>query len=619
MKKNPFLFAILLLVLVLFLGLVLFALGAADYATARTLMDQLSRDGEMVSFTAEKHAVLRLPMLTVGISLSLLGGLGLVFFHRTEVFIRWLQHWLRRFWRRLLDDAKALWGKLTHIQFEWWEWVLVVLFVILAAAGRWVWMEKPMQHDESYTFIAFAQRPLLKLITDYSLPNNHVFNSICIHVLYQIFGNPSPVIVRFPSFLAGVLLIPLAYLWARMTYGRPAALLAASLIAVLPWLKVQSTNGRGYMIMAACTVVLFGLGELARRTKNRGVWVLLVVVTAVSFYTLPITMYPMGILGVWLLFSALVGDISQEYDGFWQFTGYLVVYGAVSGGLTFILYSPILFFGSGWNSFFNNPFVEALDWSAFWQTLPLRLVETWQEWTFDLPVWIAWLLAAGVVLSVALHWKAQKNKIPLQIAAMIALELIFVVQRPNAWSRTWTYLLPLVLTWAAAGWVMLTKVVFSTKWFDRSKVKQPLPVVLLAASLLAIFLLGSIHLAKNLQYVRGEIGQEESVTLALAKCIADDDMVLTSINYGPAFWYYFDRYGLPMNTIINLREHTGWQRVFFVVDSRENESYVALMPGTPISEEDCPGDRVTEAFMYGNYTVSVCSREGDLEDACFGK
>jgi len=166
---------------------------------------------------------------------------------------------------------------------------------------------------------------------------------------------------------------------------------------------------------------------------------------------------------------------------------------------------------------------------------------------------------------------------------------------------------------------MLTKVLFSAKWFEQSKGKHPLPVMLLAASLAAISMFGVIHLTKNLQYVRGEIGQEESVTLALEKCVSDNDMVLTSINYGPAFWYYFDRHGLPMNTIINLQENTGWQRVFFVVDDRENNSYAELLAGTPVSAQDCSGDRVKPAFAYGHYTVFVCARDGDFAVDCFEK
>ena len=166
---------------------------------------------------------------------------------------------------------------------------------------------------------------------------------------------------------------------------------------------------------------------------------------------------------------------------------------------------------------------------------------------------------------------------------------------------------------------MLTKVLFTAKWFEQSKGKHPLPVMLLAASLAAISIFGVIHLTKNLQYVRGDIGQEESVTQALEKCVSDNDMVLTSINYGPAFWYYFDWHGLPMNTIINLQENTGWQRVFFVVDDRENNSYAELLAGTPVSAQDCSGDRVKPAFAYGHYTVFVCSRDGDFAVDCFEK
>ncbi len=603
MKNIKQVLAISVLLLILISGLFVLTLGAAKYPTSRALMDRFSRDGSMESFTQTRHQMLRLPLIVAGGIISSLGGLGLVFFSKTNQLLQRVQVKAQQYWQQIRNDFKTFWSDLLHPHFAWWEWVILVALVLLAFAGSWVWVKKPMQHDESYTFIAFAQRSFVHVVSDYHLPNNHVLNSILIHVLHRIFGNPSPVIVRLPSLLAGVICVPLAFIWARKQYGRFAALVAAGFVGYLPWLKLQSTNGRGYMLMAMFTLLMLILAERVREKKDWFAWILLIFATVLNFYTLPIALYPFAIIGLWLCLSALRGDITPAYGGFRRFFRYLVVYGLVSGVLVFLLYSPIFLFGSGWDSFFNNPFVESLGWRSFLQTLPIRLGETLHDWQLDIPMWFSIVLGIGVVLSVIFHKHGKAGKTPMQLCVLLALTLIFIIQRPNPWTRVWTYLLPMVLTWAAAGWFL------AVRGLVQKDEKRSLPDWMLSTVFLIVLVSLSVqHIIQNMPYIYGEKGQEETVTYEMQSLITADDIVLTSSGFGPAFWYYFDMLGMPQSTIVNPDLESDWQSLYLIVDDRYDATPGELLEGDLSELEDCCSETLQTVISYGHYQVFVCNR-----------
>ena len=604
MKRFNQILVITVLILMLLVGLFFVSFGVMRYGSSRAVMDWFSRDGAMESFTQGRYQMLRLPLVLIGGVFALLGGLGLMFFSKTQQFLRKMALRIRQYWKRLRSDFKAFWFDLFHLEYAWWEWTILGILIVLAFAASWVWVEKPMQHDESYTFIAFAQRSFINIISDYHLPNNHVLNSILIHILFKVFGNPSTIIVRLPSLLAGVVCVPLAYIWARKQYGVYTAIVAAGFVGYLPWLKLQSTNGRGYMLMAMFTLLMLILAGRVREKKDRFAWLLLISATVLNFYTLPIALYPTGIIALWLFISALRGDIAPAYGGFWRFFRYLVVYGFVSGLLVFLLYSPIFLIGSGWDSFFNNPFVESLGWQAFVQTLPIRLSETIRDWQLDLPMWFSIVLGIGVILSVIFHKKGKSRKVSLQLCTLLALTLIFIVQRPNPWSRVWTYLLPVVLTWAAAGWFLAV-----SRLIAKTETRVLVMQITLAIFLVMTLGLSVQHIVRNLQYVRGEKGQEETVALEILKQINSDDIVLTSAGFRPAFWYYFNKYEMPQDMIVNPDLESDWQNLYLVVDDRYDQSPEELLSEVATGIESCGSDLAQPIYSYGHFRVFICPRQ----------
>ena len=113
--------------------------------------------------------------------------------------------------------------------------------------------------------------------------------------------------------------------------------------------------------------------------------------------------------------------------------------------LTVLLYSPVIFIGSGWNSLINNPFVKPLSWGEF---LDRYLDETWAihsiicTWTYRLFLQI--ILGMGVFLSLIFHFKDAKVKIPLQIVSAVWSLMVMIVMR-RFMDRVFLFFVPLWL------------------------------------------------------------------------------------------------------------------------------------------------------------------------------
>src|SRR5215212_9542999 len=114
-------------------------------------------------------------------------------------------------------------------------YILLILggITLLGLLLRMLDLNKSIAYDEAYTFIHFASRPFKHILADYSAPNNHIFHTILVGIVYRLFGGEAWVL-RLPAFVAGILMIPSMFITARRFFSRYQALAAAGLIAVIP-------------------------------------------------------------------------------------------------------------------------------------------------------------------------------------------------------------------------------------------------------------------------------------------------------------------------------------------------------------------------------------------------
>ena len=151
------------------------------------------------------------------------------------------------------------------------EFQIILGLIIFAAAFRIPTLGSPLIEDEAISFNRYIDVPWQKLIFFYQDTNQHTLFLLISKFFIWVFGE-TEIIYRLPSFLFGVLSIPLMYrLGLVMKFSRSAAVLAA-LLMTLSWPHLKySMEARGYGItIFLVLLVIFSAIQLLN--NSRWVW-----------------------------------------------------------------------------------------------------------------------------------------------------------------------------------------------------------------------------------------------------------------------------------------------------------------------------------------------------------
>jgi len=554
----------LLVAIFVICGAVLILLTFLPYGILKPLTDSLMPDGNFNSLKPWNAIVFKMLFGLGGLlffGLAILTGL-----HRWTLF--------GSFFKRLWLDAEHFFASLRPRKDESGFLAVILVIMVMSVIFRLEYLNSPLGHDEAYTYVAFAHS-FFSAITDYHLPNNHVFHSILVYFSTRVFGI-WPWAVRLPAFTAGVLLVPAVYWLAKRLYDRWTGLGAAALVAWLPMLVNYSTNARGYTLVALFTLLTFILGSIVCKQENLFIWGLISLFSALGLYTVPVMLFPFGILFVWLFLKNQIDGIASKGQSntpgsYRSNLDFLRIWAATGFGtaiLTLLFYTPILIF-TGPEKVFANGFVAPLPWDDLLETLSHRFAETWVEWTTGVPLFIVVILVAGWVLSLVFHRRLSSTRIPLQVAALIWILALILIQRPNAWGKVWLFLLPLMLLWSAAG-------IFGLLGKIKLKFLRGLP---LAAIMVGLVLLAEIQhtawLAPQLPEIWAGRGSQEKAVLFVREQLEDNDMIVVASPDDAAVLYYSQLYGIP-DTRFNSRNLT-FTRVFVFVDLAKGQTPASVI------------------------------------------
>ena len=566
------------------------------YLQAHEYARWLSPSHRLSSFTIEIFEQIQ-PIGYVMAGLLLTAGIYMLLFpNRTKDIVARFFNWLVSQIRCLPSDCAHLWQDFRPHRAGWFYLVIVLLLTFSGILLRALFLTLPMRHDESYTVVVFAMRPWLKLISDYHLPNNHIFHSILVKLAINFLGT-APWEVRLPAFLSGVLCVPAGYLAARQLYGRIPAVLSAGLIAALPMLISFSTNARGYSQYILFGLVLLSLAIYLSKHANLAGWILFVFIAVAGFYTVPFMLFPFGAVCLWLVVSALVGETHQAYNSLWGFLKYLFIAGVSIVLFTILLYSPIVVIGSGLNSMVGNTFVTPLSWSRFWPALGKHINTTWMEWNYDLPQAIQIISVVGVCLSLIFHRRISQVRIPIQITTFVWILLVLVILRSDPWDRLWSFIIPLWLIWASGG--LLTPLTnLKLPW-------KKLGMLLVIGSLL-------ITLGWSVQRVhfyfpewQGEPGQVELAAEYLSQHLVTGDAIALTFPDDAPYWYYLGKLGVADEYMHQIELNTH-KRVYIVVNESYGQNPTLVLQTRGLSPEDYQVDKAELVFQYAHQEIYLC-------------
>jgi len=506
-------------------AIIMLYLVLLPYPSLRILFDSLKPNHNFSSLKSWNVGVFKV-LFSVG---------GLVFLGLAAVtaFRRW--NLISRIWKRFWLDARQSLGHLRLQKRDLGFLAGVLALIFLAVVFRMENANSPMKHDEAYTYITFS-RSLFSAITDYSKPNNHILHSILVFFSTKIFGKGAWV-VRLPAFLAGVLLVPASYWLASRLYDRWTALGTAFLVAWFPPLVAYSNDARGYTMVALFALITLALGDHVRKEKNLFFWGLISLFSALGLYTIPTMLYPFGVLFAWLFLENQVSG-PGPYRTKKEFFMYWLAAGLGAAVLTAIFYTPILIY-TGPEKLFANDMLAPVPWKDLLVTVSARIQGTWVEWTTQVPIVVVILLEIGWVLSLAFHFKIAQARIPVQLAALLWFSALELIQRANAEARVWSFLMPLMLLWAAAGaFGLLQKV----------RLKFSLGIPLAAPVFGLILIYGFWHaswLMPQLQTLWAARSKQEVAVLFIQSQLQQDDLIVVSSPDDAAVWYYSDLHGIP--------------------------------------------------------------------------
>lgn len=418
--------------------------------------------------------------------------------------------------------------------------ILLGIITLIAVTLRLYIINDPIGYDEAYTFINFSSRPFKFILADYHAPNNHILNSLLIGIVYRILGNHIW-IVRVPAFVAGVLGVPASFIAARRFFTAQQALAASVVLAVMPNIVAASANGRGYTLIILFSLLLMNFAGILIKEQSLPALAAYATTGALGFYSIPIFLYPMTGISLWVAITYLSSETSWKDK--WNNLRNFLFTCTISGLLTLILYSPVIIFGTGFDSIVANDIVKSLTWHDFGDDLFTRSSLTWQDWMILLRPSIRHVFGAGFLLSLALYRKISSQKLPLQVFLIFGAVIMLVLQRVMPLPRIWGYLEMFYFLFAATGLTGLGHLSF------KSLAKEQAGQTILSYTVLIIILLVFANITIKTQNRRARldrtIAPEFFAAEYLAEHLTNEDTIVAVAPADIQTAYYLKVNGVP--------------------------------------------------------------------------
>jgi len=337
-------------------------------------------------------------------------------------------------------------------------------------------------------------------------------------------------------------------------YSGKIGLAAAGIFSISPVFMLYATSARGYSWVMLFTVWMLLLALRLQAGTDRAAWLLLVVCGALGVWTIPIMVYPLAVVYLWLLAQAVL----QPPAGvtFLRRVSGLAISGMAMVALALILYTPA--FGKDWVAGFlmrnsRQELVPVEFYARLWGWVKAPFI----EWLSGFPPLALWVVLIGAALGLLLYRRLSRWRFPLQAAVFVSLGVILAVQRPEPFTRMWSWLAPLFFLTSIAGLAGGLMLLFE----KRERMLRVIPTVMLTAGILVS---GWALMDQLIPLTQPPGYDAPQVTAYIESVLSPDDVVVVTPHFDALYWYTFDQEGVPETAIRGIKQRS-FRRALVVV------------------------------------------------------
>ena len=200
--------------------------------------------------------------------------------------------------KRLTDNRAALLSALA-----------LAALVVVGGVLRVVFAGQDLFADELATYWIVKSNSLPDAIeavgttAEISPPLSFILTWLTTPISARLNIDLAPELIRLPALIAGIATIPLVYAVGIRTVGRGAALLAAALTTLSPFMILYSAEARGYGVMMALILLSTLTLLLAVDRERGGWWVAYAVFACAAAYTHYTSVFVLAAQLVWVLWT----------------------------------------------------------------------------------------------------------------------------------------------------------------------------------------------------------------------------------------------------------------------------------------------------------------------------
>lgn len=475
------------------------------------------------------------------------------------------------------------------------EYGALAAVTLIGLALRWSYLDDPIRVDEGKIAAWVQAWTFGEVASSYENVGNHILHTLAVELCHTLFGL-QPWSIRLPALLPGVALIPVTWMAAAALFGRGTALAAAALVAGAPYLTYYSVISRGYLLQSVLLMALAWLLLRRAESSSRRLTLAAGAAGAFALHTVPTALFTLP--GLYAGAAAWAAARSANRSAA-RSAGALLPALAVTGGLTLLLYLPVLL-ETDWQMIAANRYSAAQPAAVLRERLMARLAGTASHWSWDLPfpapVVCAALAGGGLLAAVRRGQAASALLIVLTITSTVAISVLLRRVPPV---RGYLPLMPFFLMLPAAGIDAALRSVLRRLAGRRGPPARQGPAAGIAGALCAVALAaaGALWtwsggwLQTERGVLRGRYAGAESAMLALAEVVGERDTVLSAAPSWP-YRYYVALHDLPIRFAD--AKYGGRPGGVIVDKAAADDVYVLILNG-----DDVPGALAEHGLVDG--------------------